>query len=823
MKRTIGQDGLGASPMPRPTRSGERRETRSAGNRVPPEQTNLLLERVVTLYAKRFAEAPEGRAYLERRGIVDAGLLERHRVGFAAGTLNDLLPRDGKLKEELKALGILVENNRERFAGCVVFPVHDADGNLTTLYGRFTGDPSGGATQHRLLPGRPTGLWNAAAAKTYPELLLVESIIDALSVMVAGHANVIAVPGGNGLTDADLALFKAHGVNTITLLTGEAKNGDAPARLKPGLAAHGIGLVLKTLPVGHDPNSYLVAHGALKLAEFLAAGNTHADASPDQASAERKGLAAGRLEGGGMVVTCGLRRYEIRGLEKGPRRLKVTIRAERTGAGQGPSTGSGQGKLHVDTLDFYCARSRRVLAQDLCRVFEETPETVEADIDKLLRHCEHLPDHGKADVSATCPAQAVLSTKDRSEAEAFGRQDRLFEEILADYEACGLVGEKANKLLCYLAMTSRKLENPLSVLILSSIGAGKTALQDTALLFCPPEDLVKLTSLSGKALFYKEQLSLRHKILALEEGAGAEEAAYAIRTLITARALVIESAIKDPASGKIATMTNKVEGPTAVFLTTTEPDTNPETRSRFFVTSIDESREQTRAILSFQRRRHTLDGLSDQTATEGILRKHRNFQRLLRPLKVVNPYAERLNYGDDRLQGRRDQPKYLTLIEAVAFLRQLRKPVKTSPSGTDYLEADLDDIRFANELAADILGKSLDELSVPGRELLLQLDSMVEARLKERKLRPKDQGEARATMSFSRREVREFSGWAHARVHRYLRELVDFEYLLVDAGRNGMSYRYRLAWDGRGKDGARFLSGLGGVEGLGLKDVTELV
>jgi hypothetical protein len=370
-------------------------------------------------------------------------------------------------------------------------------------------------------------------------------------------------------------------------------------------------------------------------------------------------------------------------------------------------------------------------------------------------------------------------------------------------------------------MTSRKMEEPLSVLVLSSSGAGKTALQDMALAFCPPEDLVKLTSLTGKALFYKEQLSLRHKALALEEGAGAVEATYAIRNLITARALVIESAIKDKGSGKITTMTNRVEGPTAVFLTTTDPDTDPETRSRFFVTSIDESREQTRAILSFQRRRHTLDGFFDQTGTDGILLKHRNFQRLLRPLSVVNPYAARLSYGDDRLQGRRDQPKYLNLIKAVAFLRQMRKTVKAAPSGTEYLEADLDDIRFANDLATEILGRSLDEISAPGRELLLQVEALVEARLKERQVSLEDEG-ARSAVSFTRRDVREFSGWVHARVHRYLRELADLEYLLKDSGRNGMSYRYHLAWDGRGKDGKRFLAGLKGVDCLGLTDVVDL-
>ena len=99
-------------------------------------------------------------------------------------------------------------------------------------------------------------------------------------------------------------------------------------------------------------------------------------------------------------------------------------------------------------------------------------------------------------------------------------------------------------------MTSRKRDTPLSVLILSSSGAGKTALQDAVLAFCPPEDLVKLTALSGKALFYKERLSLKHKVLALEEGDGAEEAMYAIRNLISAGELVSECTIKDLATGR---------------------------------------------------------------------------------------------------------------------------------------------------------------------------------------------------------------------------------------------------------------------------------
>ena len=784
---------------------------------LPPERASQLLERVAAIYEKTFAEVPEGRAYLEGRGITDAGLFTRHRVGYAAGTLKDLLPKDGPLKEELKALGVLLDNGHERFAGCVVFPVFDPDGRIATLYGRFTG---AGPKRHLFLPERSTGLWNAAAVKTYPEIILVEAVIDALSVTMAGRHNVMAIQGTNGFSDADLALCRAHGVRRVMLLMdGDEAGGKAAARLRPRLAAEGMDVAVKALPAEHDPNSYLVEHGAEKLAAFLAsdAWTPNEMRDPGMAGAAvqpaRDGHPAATAGQTGLAVAYGLRRYEIRGLEKGQRRLKATVRVEHAG------------KLHVDTLDFYSARSRRILAQDLCRVFEEAPETIEADLDKLLRHCEQLPERTVAEGEQEGrPAETLMTPRERAEAQAFGKSPDLVQRILADFETCGVIGEESNKLLGYVAMTSRKRDVPLSVLILSSSGAGKTALQDAVVGFCPPEDLVKLTSLSGKALFYKDRLSLKHKVLALAEGDGAQEASYAIRNLISARELVSESTIKDLATGRLTTMENKVEGPSAVFLTTTNPETDPETRSRFFVTSVDESREQTRRIMAFQRRLQLSDGPIASAEIDAVLRRHRNFQRLLQPVAVKNPYADQLTYGDDRLQGRRDQPKYLNLIKAVAFLRQMQKEVRTEQrngAAVAYILADLDDIRLANRLAHEILGHSLDELSRPGQDLLMLLDEMVEsiARRIGKEQRNATGGASppgRPVISFSRREVREFTGWTNTRLHIHLKELADFEYAIVDAGRNGLPFRYRLAYEGQGKDGRRFMLGLHDADTLKL-------
>ena len=218
----------------------------------------------------------------------------------------------------------------------------------------------------------------------------------------------------------------------------------------------------------------------------------------------------------------------------------------------------------MDTLDLYHAKSRKTLLQDLCCFFEESPAVVDNDLTKLIKLCEQY----SPEKAATGGFSAGMSDQDRKDAESFGKAENLPELILQDFETCGLIGEKPNKLLCYLAAVSRKTDDPISVLILSSSGAGKSTLQDATLMLCPAEDVVKLTSLTGRALFYKGTKSLKHKILALEEEAGVKQAAYAIRNLISAGELIIETTVKDLGSGRMTTMQNRVEGPTTCLLYT---------------------------------------------------------------------------------------------------------------------------------------------------------------------------------------------------------------------------------------------------------------
>ncbi|HCE42367.1 MAG TPA: hypothetical protein DET40_02320 [Lentisphaeria bacterium] len=476
----------------------------------------------------------------------------------------------------------------------------------------------------------------------------------------------------------------------------------------------------------------------------------------------------------------GPRTYRLMSVEKSSGKLKATVKFEKAG------------RFHLDTMNLYSAKERKTFAQEVCRIFSELPEVIEAEVNSLIAIAEAYKD------SPAPSASPVMTDAERQESIAFGKSENMIERILSDYEKCGYVGDKENnnKLLSYLAATSRKMaeKSVLSVIILSSSGAGKSALQDTTLEFMPAEDVVKLTNLSGKALFYKERTSLRNKILALEESSATnEEANYAIRSLISSGRLSSEVTVRDSATGKMTTQLNVIDaGSTCVFLTTTDPELDQETASRFFCVGIDESPAQTTAIIEHQMRKHSMEGLQDNLEHGRAVALHRNFQRLLKPLKVVNRY--RMKFSDTRLQARRLYPQILNLINAVAFLRQMGKEIKVH-NGTEYIETDNADIETALNLARDILGKSVSGLSMPSQDLLRLLDGYVEE--KRRTI-----GEAtmsKGAVSFTRKEVRNKIGWTNTRLHLYMRELTEHEFVILESGRRNTLQHYRLLYDSHGR------------------------
>ncbi|MBK7983071.1 MAG: hypothetical protein IPK09_05490 [Candidatus Competibacteraceae bacterium] len=381
--------------------------------------------------------------------------------------------------------------------------------------------------------------------------------------------------------------------------------------------------------------------------------------------------------------------------------------------------------------------------------------------------------------------------------------------LTEDLARCGLVGEPVNGLVGYLACLSRKLPAPLAVLVQSASAAGKSALQDACLAFVPEHERVKYSAVTGQSLFYVGETDLQHKVLAIAESEGALQAAYALKLLQSEGELTIASTAKDPQTGQLATRTYRVKGPVMLLLTTTAAEPDEELLNRCLVLAVNESRPQTQAIHAQQRQRRTLEGLLAGQERAAIFQLHRHAQRLLEPIPVVNPYAERLTFVDGSTRTRRDHEKYLTLIDALALLHQHQRPQQTarrSGSGDGpplrYLEATLDDIEVANRLAHEVLGRTLDELPPQTRRLL---------RLTQQWVREQTQIQSipRRAFRFRRRELREALDWGDTQLKIHLARLVDLEYVLAHRA-PGQSFAYELLYDGPDEhpDDRPHLSGL---------------
>jgi DNA primase len=503
-----------------------------------------------------------------------------------------------------------------------------------------------------------------------------------------------------------------------------------------------------------------------------------------------------RINGEDIEITLDDRSYRVRGFQRNLSYevLKVNIRVL-----QGE-------KYYIDTLDMYNARHRMAFINAAADELKIEIETLKRDVGRVLLKLEELQESHITQTLKPEKPQVKLTSEEYTTAMKLLKDPRLLDRICADVRACGIVGEGVNALMAYLAAVTRKLDKPLGVIIQSSSSAGKTSLMDAILAFMPLEDRIKYSAMTGQSLFYMGEADLKHKILAIVEEEGAERASYALKMLQSEGELMIASTGKDPATGKLITHEYRVEGPVMIFLTTTAVDIDEELQNRCVVLTIDEGREQTQAIHKLQRELMTLEGLRTQERRKELLNLHRNAQRLLKPVKVVNPYAPRLRFLDDRTRTRRDHMKYLTLINVIALLHQYQRP-KMKSGSMEYIEATTDDIKTANALANEVLGRSLDELSPQTRRLLLLLDAMAVAECSRRKI-------DRAQYRFTRREVRDYTKWRNTQLHVHLERLTDLEYVLVHRGGRGQSFEYELLYEGQGKEGNPFLMRLLDVEQL---------
>ena len=369
----------------------------------------------------------------------------------------------------------------------------------------------------------------------------------------------------------------------------------------------------------------------------------------------------------------------------------------------------------------------------------------------------------------------TLTKEEREAAQAFLEQPDLLKRTNELIGQSSMIGEETNRLLMYLIFTSRKTAQPLHIVSLGSSGTGKTHLQEKVGELIPEEEKIEITTLSENAFYYFGQRELKNRLILIEDLDGAENVLYPLRELQSKKKISKTIAHKNT-KGETRTIHLVVEGPVSVAGCTTKERIYEDNANRSFLIHLDESQKQDARIMDYQRAVSAgkIDREQERKAAELL----RNCQRLLEPIKVVNPFAEMLQIPKEVFKPRRTNSHYLQFVEVITFYHQLQREQRVEKeTGELFIETTLEDIEAANSLLKETLLRKSDELSGACRNYFEDLKMYL-------------LGEQKST--FINREIRQKFRIAGTTLRRYHNELLDSGHLRVKSGKRATGFQYEI-------------------------------
>jgi hypothetical protein len=369
------------------------------------------------------------------------------------------------------------------------------------------------------------------------------------------------------------------------------------------------------------------------------------------------------------------------------------------------------------------------------------------------------------------PKIKQLTEAEKETAINFLKQENLNERTGELLGKSGIVGEELNRLIMWYVYTSRKLSRPLHIISFGSSGTGKSHLQEKVAELIPDEDKIEITALTQNAFYYFDKDELGHKLILIEDFDGALTALYPIRELQSKQRISKTVTIKDN-KGQTKTIHLKVQGPVTVAGCTTQESMYEDNANRSFLIYLDESKEQDKKVMHYQRL--AAAGKIEHQDENNTREFLKNVQRVLKPIKIINPYAEYLDIPSEVFKPRRTNAHYLGFIEAVTFYHQYqRTEYVNQETGELYIQSTLEDIEITNELLKEILLRKSDELNKATRTYFEYLKAWLKSEEKE---------------TFLLSEARKALNISHGSQKRYMSILIDNYFIKKEKTKEGFMY-----------------------------------
>lgn len=386
--------------------------------------------------------------------------------------------------------------------------------------------------------------------------------------------------------------------------------------------------------------------------------------------------------------------YDPHALSRGRCRLKVTV------SGQTLFSGS----VNLDSL-----QTRRRLARS--EIAPKTPlETADAIESDLMLLSDMARQQWAEQLGGKSAEGYVMTAGEEQEAMTLAKDPMLLERLDDILGRLGLVGEHRNRIIVYLALVSRVLMDPVSVMMRGESAAGKSYLVKTVLSLMPAEAYEELTEATAKSFYYLPDDCLRHRFVVICEQPGSEAADYTIRVLQSEGKIVIQTTVKDPRTGNFKTQKKTLLGPVGFITTTTRATINFENDTRLLPLYVDETEQQTKRIIMAYA--SGLENRQSTTSPQEIL-LWQNLQRCLRPnLGIIIPFASRIaeDFPTAAQRVRRDFARTMALLSTIALLCQHQRNIKTDEQG-EYIEATIGDYAIARFLLEGPMQRAISDLN----------------------------------------------------------------------------------------------------------------
>ena len=744
------------------------------------------LKKVFSYFETAFLASKPARDYAISRNLN----IKTITIGYNTGTFHH--GENKYLIESSVQLGLLLPPNNSGGnpvfgLGSIVFALRDKQNQVTGLYFRAVEPrPSkfkGRNYEKHLYLKNRFGLYpNYPKAET-KKLILTESIIDAATLLqnqeITKDFEILAIYGTNGLTaEIKAAITELEQLEEIILFfDGDAagiqaavNHGTTLITLLPNVQISVVNTLenedINSIAQGHEPKIFTQLLKE-RTPFFYSVERLDTQTSKPSFTSAEKEKPLNCKNPNNITYQAETAVYYIKGgIRRDLDSLRVTLVIEHL---------ENKAKSR-NKLDLYEDKQTEKISREAAAKLNLRADLIEQDLniltDLLDQYREETTEQNQDENK-----KVSIPTAEKEKCFTFLKKPKLLQNINELIGKSGVVGEEKSRIFLFGIAATYKMENTLHALIQGTSGSGKTHLLATIMDFMPPEDTISLTRVTESSFYNYGEYELQNKLIGMEDFDGLEEKAeLAFRELQSKGMISSSTSGKNEHTGQITGYVKKVFGPIASLSATTKGEIYEDNMSRCFLLSVDESQEQTQRIIKYQNEKAA--GLIDTTKEKEIREFLRNCMRLLQPLAVVNPYANKIDLPSEAQKIRRLNDLFQSYVKQMTLLNQYQR--KKDVQGR--LITDKEDVRTAIEIMFDSIILKVDELDGSLRDFYEKLKKYVLAKGKE--------------YEFEQREIRQAFRMSKTQMHRNINSLLELEYIAKTYVSARNTFHYKIAyWD----------------------------